>query len=89
MAAIFLSDSNYGSADPSRDRTAAKAGVQFSKIPFHSISLLIFKSLLNDVLPFILVALIQSPKGMAIAQVIVSPIPSYYTISVIMGRLIG
>ena len=49
----------------------------------------VIKSLLNGILTFILVALVLSLKGMAIAQAIIAPYTIFLTISAILGSFIG
>ena len=50
---------------------------------------IIIKSLLNGILAFILVALVLSLKGMAIAQAIIAPYTIFLAISAIVGSFIG
>ena len=50
---------------------------------------IIIKSLLNGVLTFILVTLIQYLKGVAIAQTIASPLTTFLAVTVFVCSFIG
>ena len=51
---------------------------------------IIIKSLVNGILTFVLVALIQHlVKGVAIAQAVIAPYTIFLTISAIVGSYIG
>ena len=50
---------------------------------------IIIKSLLNGVLTFILVTLIQYLKGVAIVQTIATPLTTFLAVSAVVGSFIG
>ena len=50
---------------------------------------IILKSLLNGILTFVLVALVLSLKGWAIAQAVASPYTIFLAVSAIAGSFVG